>query len=165
MIGTATREAIKTAVDGLFKGVLSRFDPGNPENVLDDPARLQRDGRLLPFHQALLTPVFNYMSSFERSFSTTLGTMFEVTAELIGQERFEESCRRYDVTGHISTAAQAGIDGIVDQIRSEGFNGEYRNYVNAVVNTFHADQISLTVRADLYLRTYEGTEFFFAMSS
>ena len=165
MISVATRKSIKTSVGDLFRGVLNRYDPENPQNVLANPDRLQRAGRLKPFHRALLTPVFNDISSFERSLSTTLGTMFEVTAELIGKSRFAESRRQIDVRGHISSAARAGIDGIVDQIRNEGFNGDYSDYVNAVVGSFHSDQIPLSVRADLYLRTYTGDEIFLEMKS
>ena len=165
MISVATRESIKTLVGDLFRGVLNRYNPENPENVLANPDRLQRAGRLKPFHRALLTPVFNDVSSFERSLSTTLGTMFEVTAELIGKSRFAESRRQIDVRGHISSAARAGIDGIVDQIRNEGFNGDYSDYVNAVVGSFHSGQIPLTVRADLYLRKYSGEEIYLEMKS
>ena len=165
MISVTTRKSIKSSVGDLFRAVLTRYDPENPKNVLANADKLQTAGRLKPFHRALLTPVFNDVSSFERSLSTTLGTMFEVTAELIGKDRFAESRRQIDVRGHISSAARAGIDGIVDQIRSEGFNGDYVDYVNAIVGSFHSDQIPLTVRADLYLRTHEGEEVFLEMKS
>ena len=165
MISSATRDLIKQSVGNLFATVIERYDPQNPNNVLRDESRLRRDGRLNPFHRALLTPVLNNTSSFERSISTTLGAMFEVTAELIGKDRFEESRRQHHVRGHISSAARAGIDGIVDQIRNEGFKGDYHDYVNAVVNTFHSERIPLTVRADLYLRTGDGKEIFLEMKS
>lgn len=165
MISISTREQIKVSVGDLFRGVLERFDPENPNNVLADDERLQRRGRLKPFHRALLPPALNEVSSFERSLSTALGAMFEVTAELIGHDNFAESHRQFDVRGHISSAARAGIDGITDEIRNDGFNAQYGDYVNAVVGSFHSDQIPLSVRADLYLRTRSGEEIYLEMKS
>ena len=165
MITSSTREQIKVSVGDLFRGVLERFDPDNPNNVLANDDRLQRAGRLKPFHRALLPPALNEASSFERSLSTALGTMFEVTAQLIGQDNFAESRRQFDVHGYISSAARAGIDGITDEIRNDGFNGDYIDYVNAVVGSFHSDQIPLTVRADLYLRNHAGEEIYLEMKS
>ena len=165
MISESTRESIKQSVGDLFKGVLERFDPENPASVPRNEVRLQRSGLLKPFHAVLLPPALNHASSFERSFSTTLGTMFEVTAELIGKERFDVSRRMYDVRGHIGSAARAGIDGIVDEIRNDGFTTNYREYVNTVVNSFHTRQIPLTVRSDLYLRSREGHEIFVEMKA
>lgn len=165
MIPSSTRKQIKVSVGDLFRGVLERFDPENPNNVLADDERLQRRGRLKPFHRALLPPALNEISSFERSLSTALGAMFEVTAELIGNDNFAESRRQFDVRGHISSAARAGIDGITDEIRNDGFDGEYADYVNAVVGSFHSDQIPLSVRADLFLRTHAGEEIYLEMKS
>ena len=165
MISNPTRESIKESVGELFTGVLDKFDPENPDSVPRDDMKLQKGGLLKPFHAVLLPPVLNHMSSFERSFSTTLGTMFEVTAELIGKDHFAESRRKYDVRGHISSAARAGIDGIIDQIRTDGFNARYRDYVSTIVNSFHTQQIPLTVRADLYLKSHEGEEIFVEMKA
>lgn len=165
MITSSTREQIKVSVGDLFRGVLERFDPDNPNNVLANDDRLQRAGRLKPFHRALLPPALNEASSFERSLSTALGTMFEVTAQLIGRENYVESRRQFDVRGYISSAARAGIDGITDQIRNDGFHSDYSDYVDSVVNSFHSDQIQLTVRADLYLRSDAGEEIYFEMKS
>ncbi len=164
MIHAHTREQIKVAVGELLLGVINRYDPQSSDYVLADK-KLIGEGRLNPFHQAMLTPNSIRLSRFERSFSTTLGSMFEVTAQLIGQQRFAESLRAHDFKGNISNAAQAGIDGIVDSIRAENFSGRYRDYVDTIVNSFHGDQIPVTVRADLYLRDPEGNELFFEMKA
>ena len=165
MIRTDTKARIKASVSELLSGVINRYDAQSPDYVLADDRMLIRDGRLNPFHQAILTTGAIRLSRFERSFSTTLGSMFEVTAQLIGQQRFAESLRAHDFEGNISNAAQAGIDGIVDSIRVDGFSGRYRGHVNTIVNSYHSDHIPVTVRADLYLREHNGDELFFEMKA
>ena len=165
MISPETRAHIKEAVGELLLGVIDKYDPNSPKDVLSNTGKIYKEGRSNPFHQAILTPGAIRLSRFERSFSTTLGSMFEVTAHLIGRQNFAESFRSYDVHGYISNAARAGIDGIIDSIRTEKFSGRYLDYVSTIVNSFHADQIPLTVRADLYLLSHNGNEMFFEMKT
>ena len=165
MIHSDTKAQIKEAIGALLLGVIDKYNPDSPEYVLADTRKIYREGRSNPFHQAILTPGSIRLSRFERSFSTTLGSMFEVTAQMIGQQNFAESLRSHDVHGYISNAVRSGIDGIIDLIRTDGFNGKYLDYVSTIVNSFHADHIPVTVRADLYLRNHDGNEMFFEMKT
>ena len=165
MIKPSTRIRIKKAIRDLLAGVIKKYDPNHSSYVLSKPSKVAKDGGLNPFHQAILAPGTIRLSRFERSFSTTLGSMFEVTAELIGEQNFAESKRRLDVVGHMSNAARAGIDGIVDAIRTDKFKGRYSDYVDMIVSSFHAKQIRQSVQADLYLRDHQNNELFFEMKS
>ncbi len=165
MISNSTKRQIKETLTELLSGVTDKYDPDSPGHVLRDEAQLIKDGRLNPFHRALLEPGVINVSHFERSLSTTLGSMFEATAYFIGKEHFADARRQYVVRGHISNAARTSIDGILDEIRNDGFSDTYSNYVDNVVGSFHAEHIVLSVKADLYLRTANGEEIFFEMKA
>lgn len=163
MINDYTKRRIKEAVGSLLLGVLEKYDRHHPSYVLGDQDTMAKAGRLNPFHQAILTPGMLRLSRFERSFSTTLGSMFEVAAELIGQQHYADSIRAHDIDGYIGNAARAGIDAIIDAIRRENFEQSYHHYVETIVSSFHADNIRQSVKVDLYLRDHENNEIFFEM--
>ena len=162
MINPNTRRQIKNDVGNLLLGVINKYDPNHLSYVLGDPGK---EGLLNPFHQAIVTPAVLRSSRFERSFSTTLGSMFEVAAQLIGEQNFAESIRQHDITGYISNPARAGIDGIIDDIRTKKYGGNYQEYVRMIVGSFHANHVLQSVKVDLYLRDHQNNELFFEMKT
>src|SRR5439155_15675705 len=71
------------------------------------------DGLIKPFHQLLFPEGLLRPWEFERTFSTTLGSSFEVAARIIGQHRFQESRNAWIVEGLVSPAARSAIDDIL----------------------------------------------------
>ena len=149
----------------MLRGFLAKHDPSDPsyQDILYEKAG-QR-GALKPFHEALLTPVVTTISRYERSFSTTLGSMFEVAAELVGKQNFAYAQRQYPVEGQMGAAASTTIESIRNEIETTKMQGRYESYVDAIARSFHADTITRSIKADLYVLDAEGNETFFEMKS
>lgn len=165
MITPTTKEEIRQSVGSLLRGFLGKHDPSDPsyQNPLQEEAG--RRGELKPFHEALLTPAIRTISKYERSFSTTLGSMFEVAAELVGRQNFAFARRQYQVEGRMGTAANATIESISNEIETTKMQGRYPAYVDAIARSFHADTVERSIKADLYIRDHDDNEMFFEMKS
>lgn len=124
------------------------------------------DATIKPFHEALITEGVLRASDFERSFSTSLGSTFEEAAKLIGSLHFQTSERGHKFSVTIPRVALDTIDGIISDIASDGMQGRYEEFVDAVVQAYRGDLVTrrpLTI--DLYLRSQDGAEYFFEMKS
>ena len=165
MIGATTQAQIQESIGALLRGFLAKYDPSDPsyQNLLQQKAG--KGGELKPFHEALLTPVISTVSRYERSFSTTLGSMFEVAAELVGKQNFAFAQRQYQVSGQMGTAASTTIESIRNEIETTKMQDRYPAYVDAIARSFHADTVVRAIKADLYVRDVDDNEIFFEMKS
>ena len=103
---------------------------------------------------------------FERTFSTALGTSFEVAARVIGERRFSEAKNGEDFSGSVSPAARSAIDDILRDVRRDGMRVSYLDLVHKVVAAYVGASGSLEkVKVDLYLKDGRGQELFFEMKS
>ena len=112
MIKDDTKQQIRATLSSLLEGFLKKNALSNIGQIHNNAEESGKKGQLKPFHSAILTPATVTVSKYERSFSTTLGSMFEAAAEIIGQQNFAFAKRQFDVTGQIGTAASTTIDSI-----------------------------------------------------
>ena len=165
MITATTKEEIRQSVGSLLRGFLAKHDPSDPSYQSPLQEEVARRGDLKPFHEALLPPAIRTISKYERSFSTTLGSIFEVAAELVGRQNFAFAQRQYDVKGRMGAAANTTIESISNEIETTKMQGRYLAYVDAITRSFHADTVERSIKADLYIRDHDDNEMFFEMKS
>ena len=165
MIDEATRIQIEKLLGSLLDGFLAKYDPAEPKFQLALEKIPGVRGELKPFHEALLTPAISKASTYERSFSTTLGSMFEMTAEHIAKSNFAFGKRQYELSARMGTAASTAIESIRNEIETTKMQGRYLTYVDAVAGSFHADTTVRTIKVDLYVRDADENEMFFEMKS
>lgn len=126
-------------------------------------------GRLKPFHAAIIPKEIMRINAFERSFSTTLGTTFEECARLIALDHHDHAERSYDFRGLISTSALNEIEHQVAYYDRNTSSNLQRPTLNEMITAALAargdDLEERTVRADLYVRAKDGTEYFFEIKS
>ena len=165
MIDPITQAQIRKSVGVLFRRFLAKHDPSDRSYQKRRQQKAGRDGELKPFHEVLIPPSISRASRLERSFSTTLGSMFEVAAEFVGKQNFAFAQRQYQVAGLLGTAANTTIESIRNEIETTKMQGRYPAYVDAIASSFHADTVARSVKADLYVRDLDNSDIFFEMKS
>ncbi|MBI2172124.1 MAG: TdeIII family type II restriction endonuclease [Chloroflexi bacterium] len=163
MIQPATRHAILSYLEGFLDNFLDNFIQRFQTTQLKPRRRSAGDAK--PFHIAILGPKVRPILSFERSFSTSLGTTFEESARLIALSRFAEAEREYTVKGSAPAAALTTIDSIDRRIREFGKTDSYPSLVAAVANTYRADLSPREMKVDLYVKDQTGNECFFEIKT
>ena len=165
MIDAKTKNQISQSIGEMLNGILTKYDSSAPS--FDDLSceKVGQSGELKPFHEALVSPLVTKVSRYERSLSTTMGSMFEVVAELVGKQNFAFAQRQYKVEGKMGTAASTTIESIRNKIETEKMQGNYLAYVDTIESAFHADTVDRSVKADLYLLDADGNEMFFEMKT
>ncbi len=97
-IPDVTREKIKGFLEGFVEGLVTQHEQGQVSGRRRTmPARgaqTSGDGKLKPFHAAIIPPGLMRINAFERSFSTRLGATFEECARLIALDRHKWAARR-----------------------------------------------------------------------
>lgn len=132
----------------------------------------KKEGKLRPFHAAIMPPELRRITAFERGLSTGLGTSFEECARLIALEHHQDAQRNYAVTGRVSRAAINEIEQQVSyfervaESRANAPQPTLEGMIRAVLAARQADDVEeRTARADLYVLAKDGTEYFFEMKS
>ncbi|MGC8785066.1 MAG: TdeIII family type II restriction endonuclease [Armatimonadota bacterium] len=125
------------------------------------------EGRLKPFHQAIIPPELMRLSAFERSFSTRLGSTFEECARLIALQFHREAQRGYRLGGKVSRSALQELErqvGLFEHASSS--RPMMHEMVEAVLAARRNDDlISLRLVADLWVQRHDGTQLFFEIKS
>lgn len=127
------------------------------------------DNNTMPFHTALL-PVYEenrVFSRIERSFSTSLGKLFEKCSLIIAETCCDEAKQQHEVSGFIPEYTKKEIDGIVDRLNKKQPLGRYRDQVERVVELLRTDKsagTSITHISDLYVRR-GGVETYFELKA
>ncbi len=176
-ISPESRAKIKGHLEGFVEILVKRYKqrsfPGftYPRELLTRMPSKQ-ENRLRPFHAAIIPPELRRISAFERGFSTSLGTTFEECARLIALEHHHEAYRNYALTGRVSLAAINEIEHQVALFESassndaDGVKPDFEQMIGAVLAACREDDLEeRTVRADLFIRARDGTEFYFEMKS
>ncbi|MCD6434628.1 MAG: TdeIII family type II restriction endonuclease, partial [Candidatus Diapherotrites archaeon] len=117
-------------------------------------------GILKPFHEAIIPPEILRISTFERSFSTKLGTTFEECARLIALQTYAVAERGYRASGRMPAAAAARIEKIVTRI-NEGQMPDFPALIAEVLQVNDEEWVERPAIADLYLKDKTGHEYFF----
>jgi len=168
MINEETRSAIKGFLEGFIQGLIEQHRPGVRHTMVREAHAVYRSpkGILKPFHEAIIPPEILRISSFERSFSTKLGTTFEECARLIALQTYAVAERGYRASGKMSAAAAAKIEEIVSRI-NEGHTPDFPALIAEVLQVGGEDEewVERLVIADLYLKDQAGHEYFFEIKS
>ncbi len=154
------RKYLDSWVDKSFKQILSA-----DKSAKDSKLYSNKDGRIKPFHEALLPMEILRISSFERSMSTKLGNSFEECAKIIAEERFEIVERGYVIEGPVFTNAVKEIANFSNHV---GPYGHFKNYLDVAKKiAFMKDKTTENRSriADLYLKNKHGHEIFFELKS
>lgn len=165
-----TRQLIKAYLELFVEHTVQRCQKltvSTFEGASDYLAQTSSSARLKPFHAAIVPTEILRISQFERSLSTSLGTTFEECARLIALDHHAEARRSYDVRGTISTA---GLSEIEYQVSRFEHSSKDKPTLSEMVNAVLAAKSDGTThnriaRADLYVKSHDGTEYFFEMKS
>src|SRR5438552_3232904 len=166
MIRAETRIKIKGFLEGFLEAQLEQHKKKltkEPEEVIR--AADAKKGKLKPFHLAILPPEAVRIFAFERSFSTSLGTTFEMCAKLIALDNHAEAERSKELVGRVSTKCLATIERARSIIDS-GSSIDFPKTITAVLaaNTGKQTALIRTI-TDLYLKTKSDKEFYFEIKS
>ena len=166
MINEETRAAIKGYLEGFIQGLIEQHRPEVRRAIVreDRESYSSSRGVLKPFHEAIIPPEILRISSFERSFSTKLGTTFEECARLIALQTYAVAERGYRASGTMPAAAAAKIEEIVSRI-NEGHTPDFPALIAEVLKVSDEEWVERPAIADLYLMDKAGHEYFFEIKS
>jgi len=166
MITEQTRTRIKGFLEGFIQGLVLEHKQRPLEPPAEIAQRRAREGKIKPFHEALLPHELLRITAFERSLSSRLGVTFEECARFIGRESYERAERGYKVEGQVSAEAIRTIERIVNAISSGELRPNYPDLVEEVVQASLSNDWRRRKRiADLYLLDSEGNELFFEIKT
>jgi len=168
-----TRAKIKGYLEAFIVNLV-RDHKGREFSVFETPHQYleneSKKGEIKPFHAAIIPVQIMRISAFERSFSTTLGTTFEECARLIALDHHADAQRGYNISGNVSVSALNEIEHQVARFEhaadEKGNKPSLDVMIEAVRSKEKTDDFAQrSVRADLYIKTHEGIEYFFEMKS
>ncbi len=165
MIKPVTRAKIKGFLEGFLEVQLHKHQKS--VRLGGETKRLRADakaGKLKPFHNAILPPEAVRLSSFERSFSTSLGNTFEECARLIALDNHKEAGRSRVLTGKISRKSLTEIERARTLI-DEGHPIDYPTVVQRVLRANSREEVVIRTITDVYLKTARGEEYYFEIKS
>ncbi len=165
MIKSTTRAKIKGFLEGFLEAQLKKHE--RMVHTGGEAKRLKADakaGKLKPFHLAILPPEAVRLSSFERSFSTSLGNTFEECAKLIAQDHHQEVMRSRVLVGQVSRRCLAEIDGVRSLI-DKGHPIKYPETVQRILKVNTKAEVLTRTITDIYFKTHRGEEMYFEIKS
>jgi hypothetical protein len=119
-----------------------------------------------PFHAALLPEIVCRLSSFERSFSTSLGQkIFETIAYEIANSKYYGTKRQKELRGKISLDENETImriiDGLEDRRRKPNWDMELSEIANANILRKDEEGITKRVTSDIYIEDFRNKKALF----
>lgn len=123
-------------------------------------------GRVKPFHDRLMPPLAEVPYS-ERSFSTRLGTWFEIIALNVARQFHPFAVRNHLVQGRIRPAAEAALTAILEDL-DQGRPRRRPNRetdIQEVLGVQGPGGADRQVRSDLFVRKADGMELYFEMKT
>ena len=166
MITEETRCAIKGFLEGFIQGLLEQHRLEIRRTMMQEDRATYNSpkGVFKPFHEAIIPPEMLRISSFERSFSTKLGTTFEECARLIALQTYVEAERGYSARSKMPAAAANRIEGIISRI-SEGQTPDFPQLIDEILRVSDEQWVERPAIADLHLKDRAGHEYFFEIKS
>ncbi len=168
MISEQIRALIKGYLEGFIDGLVQQHKPQEkPPRLLKDEEDYEidsSDGGYKPFHQAIIPEQILRISSFERSFSTKLGSTFEECARLIASQRYKVAKRGFVATGQMPHAATTKIEELVNRIARE-HKPNFLKLIAEVLEVEDDNWVERPVVSDLYLENNKGVRYFFEIKS
>lgn len=166
MICEKTRSAIIGYLEGFIQSLIEEHRPEIRDKIAREERTVYRSlgGTFKPFHEAIIPPEVLRISSFERTFSTKLGTTFEECARLIALQTYASVERGYSAGGKMPAAAARKIEEIISRI-NEGQKPDFLALIDEVLQTRDNQWVDRPVISDLYLKDKDGLEYFFEIKS
>lgn len=168
MIKPDVRVKIKGFLEGFIDGLVQQHKPTEkPLSFLKDEFDADvssEDAGYKPFHEAIIPEQILRVSTFERSFSTKLGTTFEECARLIASQTYKLAKRGYIATGQLPAAATTKIEELVNRI-AQVHKPDFLKMIDEVLEVTDTKWVERPVVADLYLEDKKGGRFFFEIKS
>ena len=153
------RERVKAHVTAAIKVAVARVTRRADELFTAEISSTE-NGTASPF-QKMILPEARVFSSFERSFSASLGKAFDYISADIAQATYGNGRHDYPLQGKISSATLSAIEAIVTK---------YKQRIGAQPNTDHelaslqaviestAPDIDRTIKSDVFFVDHEGFE-------
>lgn len=159
---------LEVFIDNLVHEYKGRKIPtlGTPTEYL---AQTSSKGQLKPFHSAIIPEELLRINEFERGFSTSLGTTYEECARLIALDHHADARRSHDLQSEISDLALNEIErqiAVFDRAASTDprKKPDFEEMIKAVLAAKDTGTKSgRSVRADLFIKTKDGIEFYFEL--
>jgi hypothetical protein len=167
MISSQTRISIKGYLEGFIDGLVEQHKPQEktPRLLKDDVEEVDSsDGGYKPFHEAIVPEQILRISSFERSFSTKLGSTFEECARQIALQTFKTVKRGFVATGQLPGLATTKIEELANRIARE-HKPNFLQLIDEVLAVKDDNWIERPVVADLFLEEKNGNRWFFEIKS
>src|SRR3989344_3370457 len=165
MISRTTRQKIKGYLEGFLESQVSKHSLSVEGKDKDEIlAAREKNGELKPFHQAILPSVMVSISSFERSFSTSLGTTFEECAYLIALDNHQEAERGKEIIGKASAQCLSEIEKVRRKI-DKGEKVDYPEAIKKIVSVSTGAGQAIRTITDVYLKMKNGQEYYFEIKS
>lgn len=168
MIDQATRLAIKGYLEGFIQGVVEQHTFSNSARAVTKSVAGNRhkESSFKPFHEAILSEEIRRISTFERSFSTSLGSTFEQCAYLIAKQVHKKAERNFKGPNiPIPAAAVAKIEEIVAEDNARGMARTFHELIEEVLSAVGQETVSRPAIADLYFEKHDGSEWFFEIKA
>jgi hypothetical protein len=159
--------AIKGYLESFIDGLIQQHKPKQRPSLfeyLDEDIVTSDDASYKPFHQAIIPEEVLRISTFERSFSTKLGSTFEECARLIASQTYKQAKRGYIATGQMPFAAASKIEELVNLIVQE-HKPNFLSLIDEVLKVEDDHWVERPVVADLYLEDHDGNRFYFEIKS
>ena len=170
MISKEVRFAIKGYLEGFIDGLIQQHKPKEKPPYLLKEVNGTYDehdnsgGSYKPFHEAIIPEQILRVSTFERSFSTKLGSTFEECARLIASQKYKVVKRGFIATGQMPSAATTKIEELVNRIARE-HKPNFPELIDAVLKVEDEIWVERPVVSDLYLEDKTGVRYFFEIKS
>lgn len=172
-ISDTNRSIIKAYLEVFIENLVERYrnriisemnSPGEYLNLTSN------SGDLKPFHAAIIPTEILRISAFQRGFVTSLGTTFEECAKIIALQHHKNARRSYDVIGDVDIDSINEIERQVSNFEHKVEKNEtrptFQNMVSSVLKSSNGKSaVSRTARADLYVLSHDGTEYYFEIKS
>jgi hypothetical protein len=174
-INEITREKIKGYLEGFIEGVIRDNKARTHQDFESPPKYLSRTsskGKLKPFHAAIIPQDVMVLSAFERSFSTKLGNTYEYCAHLIALDHHAEAHRSHDIFSEVSYRALREVEIQISrfhELKEKGASVKapgLEEMINMVLSSRDDGEITRkSTRNDLFIRTHDGTEYYFEIKT
>jgi predicted Rossmann-fold nucleotide-binding protein len=170
MISKEVRGSIKGYLEGFIDGLIQQHKPKEkPPYLLKEVdgnynENDNSDGSYKPFHEAIIPDQILRVSTFERSFSTKLGSTFEECARLIASQKYTIAKRGFIATGQMPSAATTKIEELVNQIARD-HKPNFLQLIDDVLKVEDEIWVERPVVSDLYLEDNSGVRYFFEIKS
>jgi len=127
--------------------------------------RVKKDKSYRPFHEALLTKKLVAASTFERSFSTSLGQgPIEKISQILAQSTGAEATRQKETFVNVNKGAVDEIERILSTLRSGERNPNWKNEISRIAAFAKGDFVVRRIISDLWIKK-ENSEIFISIKT